>query len=215
MRWVVFLFHADQSPRFRFPAVLQPHRLHLVQRDESHGLGSDFTGVVNVSNGSTQQVQLNIVLDCSNSEVCDYTNGATFSWELPANLQFTSDSGVFLSQTSVSTTTITTPTSTTTTLPCTTARCLIEAALMSPACGGETIPTSVTGKFGTAEALIDQAASMHGKKGRRLLHRARSVLRHAGTKAARAAKGKRATISAACAAALERAVNSVRSGLVS
>src|SRR5439155_847242 len=45
------------------------------------------------------------------------------------------------------TTTTTTMPPTTTTLPCTTARCTLGAAVMSPACAGQTIPPSVTGKL--------------------------------------------------------------------
>jgi hypothetical protein len=117
------------------------------------------------------------------------------------------------STTTLTTTPPPTTTTTTTTLPCATARCTLEAALMSSACAGEAIPARVTRKFSTAETLIDQAATAPGNKGREVRHRAKTVLTHAGEGAERAAKGKRATISAACAAALEDAVNAVRSGL--
>jgi len=111
-------------------------------------------------------------------------------------------------------TTITTSTPTTsTTLPCTTARCTLGAALVSPACTGQTIPASVTGKLSTAETFIDQAATTSGKKARRVRQKARNLLRQAGAKATRAAKGKKATLSTACALAVKQATNGVRSGL--
>src|SRR5439155_12596035 len=86
-----------------------------------------------------------------------------------------------------------------TTLPCTTARCALETALMSPACAGQTIPASVTGKFSTAENLIEQAATTLGKTARKVRRRTRNLLKQAGAKATHAAKGKRARLSAACA----------------
>jgi len=105
------------------------------------------------------------------------------------------------------------PTTTTTTLPCTTARCTLDAALTSPACAGQTIPASVIGKLDTAETLIDQAVTTPGKQGRRELKKAKTVLRQAGVKVMRAAKGKKATLSPACAAVLEEGIHSVRNGL--
>ena len=107
----------------------------------------------------------------------------------------------------------TTSTTSTTTLPCTTARCTLQAALMSPACAGQTIPASVTGKLNTAETLIDQAATTAGKKARKVRQRARNLLRQAGAKATRAAKGKKPKLSPACAAALKDAAGRVAAGL--
>ena len=107
----------------------------------------------------------------------------------------------------------TTTTTTTTTLPCTTVRCTLGAALMSPACAGQAIPASVTGKLSTAENLIEQAATTPAKKAGRVRQKARNLLRRAGAKATRAAKGKKANLSAGCGAALQQAANSVRSGL--
>ena len=111
------------------------------------------------------------------------------------------------------TTTPTQPTTTTTTLPCTTARCTLGAALMSPACAGQTIPASVTGRFSTAETLIDRAATTPGKKARKVRQKARNLLRQGGVKATRAAKGKKAKLSGACAAALKDAAGHVAAGL--
>jgi uncharacterized delta-60 repeat protein len=103
----------------------------------------------------------------------------------------------------------------TTTLPCTTARCTLGAAPMSPMCAGQRIPAGVTGKFSKAESLIDQAATSSAKKAPKLRHRARTLLRQAGAMAMRAAKdkGRKAKISAACAAALKAAAGGVATGL--
>ena len=111
------------------------------------------------------------------------------------------------------TSTTTQPTTTTTTLPCTTARCTLGAALVSPACAGQTIPASVTGKFSRAESLIDQAATTPGKRARKVRQKARNLLKQAGTKATHAAKGKKAKLSAACAAVLKDAAGRVAAGL--
>ena len=107
----------------------------------------------------------------------------------------------------------TTTSSTTTTLPCTSARCILGAALMSPACAGQSIPASVTRKLNTAETLIDQASARPAKKARRVRHRARRLLRKAGATATRAAKGKKGKLSALCAADLKDAAGRVAAGL--
>jgi len=84
---------------------------------------------------------------------------------------------------------------------------------MSPACSGQTIPASVTGKLTTAENLIDQAATTPGKKARKIRQKARNLLRQASAKATRAAKGKKAKLSPACAAVLKDAAGRVAAGL--
>ena len=84
---------------------------------------------------------------------------------------------------------------------------------MSPACAGQTIPASVTGKLTTAENLIEQAATTLGKTARKVRRRTRNLLKQAGAKATHAAKGKRARLSAACAAALRAAAEGVVAGL--
>ena len=84
---------------------------------------------------------------------------------------------------------------------------------MSPACAGQTIPASVTGKLVKAETLIDQAAATPGKRAHRLRQKAKNILKQAGTKATRAAKGKKAKLSASCAAALKDAAGRVAAGL--
>ena len=104
-----------------------------------------------------------------------------------------------------STTTITTTITTATTLPCTTARCMLDAALTSPTCADQPIPKSVTRKLGRAETLIDRAATSSARKARKLRRRAQRLLRQAGARATHAAKGRKAKLSATCAAALSDA----------
>ena len=84
---------------------------------------------------------------------------------------------------------------------------------MSPACAGQSIPASVTGKFSRAENLIDQAATSPAKKARKLRQRARHLLQRAGATATRAAKGKKAKLSTPCAGALEDAAGNVAAHL--
>src|SRR5437660_12005335 len=78
-----------------------------------------------------------------------------------------------------------------TTLPCTTARCTLGAALMSPACAGQTIPASVTGKLTTAETLIDQARRPLARRRARSARRRGTSSGRQAPKATRAAKGKK------------------------
>ncbi len=66
----------------------------------------------------------------------------------------------------------------------------------------------------TAETLIDRTAMTAGKKARRALQKARPLLKHAGAKATHAARGKKAKLSAACAAALKDAAGRVAAGLL-
>ena len=69
----------------------------------------------------------------------------------------------------------------------------------------------MTGKFSTAENLIDQAASNSGRRAQRLLKKAKMALKKAEAKATRAAKGKK--LSSDCAAALKGAADGVLAGL--
>jgi uncharacterized delta-60 repeat protein len=115
--------------------------------------------------------------------------------------------------TCVPVTTSPSPTPTTTTLPCTTARCTLDAALRSAACAGQTIPTTVSGALTSAETLIEQAATTPGKKARKARQRARKLLRQADLKATRAAKGKKAKLSPACATVLSDAARRVAADL--
>jgi len=97
------------------------------------------------------------------------------------------------------------PLPTTTTLPCTTARCMLDGALTSATCADQPIPKSVTRKLGRAETLIDRAATSSARKARKLRRRAQRLLRQAGARATHAAKGRKAKLSATCAAALSDA----------
>jgi hypothetical protein len=71
----------------------------------------------------------------------------------------------------------------------------------------------VTAKVTRAENLIDQATTSPAKKARRLLNKAKSALKQAGTKAIRAAKGKHPKISSGCAEALKNAADGLAAGL--
>jgi len=71
----------------------------------------------------------------------------------------------------------------------------------------------VTGKFSTAENLINQAATSPPKRARRLDKKAKTILKQAGVKATHAAKGKKAKLTAACATALKDAAGTVAAGL--
>jgi len=104
-----------------------------------------------------------------------------------------------------STTTLVPPPPTTTTLPCTTARCRLDAALASPTCASQPIPKRVTRKLGSAETLIDRAATSSARKARKLHRRAQRLLKQAGARAMHAAKGRKAKLSAACARSLSDA----------
>ena len=102
---------------------------------------------------------------------------------------------------------------TTTTSPSSSARCTLDAALASPACAGQTIPTRLTAKLTKAENLIDQAAMSPSKKAAKLLKKAKKALREAEGKANRAAKGKNPKLSSDCAAAIKDAADGVLAGL--
>jgi hypothetical protein len=67
----------------------------------------------------------------------------------------------------------------------------------------------MTRKFDRAVSLIDRAATRSGRHARKLLRQAKTVLKEAEAKATGAAKGKKRTISADCAAALRAAAEDV------
>jgi len=75
------------------------------------------------------------------------------------------------------------------------------------------VPTGITKKLNRAESLIEQAGSSPPKKAKRLLKQAKSVLNLAAKAASKAAKGKKAKLTAGCAASIQRAAAGVRSGL--
>jgi len=113
------------------------------------------------------------------------------------------------------TSTPTTPgATTTTTLPgCGGSRCEIDAAVYGPACAGNTIPRSVTKKIERAVQLIEQTETSQSQQATRLRTRARTQLSLAGKAAVKASRGKKATLSAGCAAAIQGAANPAGAGL--
>ena len=99
------------------------------------------------------------------------------------------------------------PPTTGTTLPCTSSGCPVDPTPTSAACAGEAIPARVTTLLDRAASLVDQAATSPAKKARKLLIKARKALKQAKAKATRAARSKRPTLSAGCAAALRDAAD--------
>ncbi len=94
-----------------------------------------------------------------------------------------------------------------TTLPCTSSSCPVDPTPTGAACAGETIPAGVTTLLERAVSLADQAATSPAKKARKLLVKARKALRQAKARATRAARSRRPTLSAGCAAALRDAAD--------
>ncbi len=116
--------------------------------------------------------------------------------------------------TSTSTTSTSTSTSSTSsTVSCTTPRCVIDAALHGPACGSLTVPAAILKKLDRAPGLIEQADSSPVKQARRLRKQAKKGLVAAGKAAGKVAKGKKPTLTAECAGAIQRATGIVVGGL--
>ncbi len=99
------------------------------------------------------------------------------------------------------------PPTTGTRLPCTSSGCPVDPRPTSAACAGEAIPARVTTLLERAASLVDQAATSPAKKARKLLIKARKALRQAKARATRAARSRRPTLSAGCAAALRDAAD--------
>ena len=99
------------------------------------------------------------------------------------------------------------PPTTGTTLPCTSSGCPVDPTPTSAACAGEAIPARVTTLLERVASLVDQAATSPAKKARKLLIKARKALRQAKARATRAARSRRPTLSAGCAAALRDAAD--------
>jgi hypothetical protein len=176
---------SDQPPQNQTIETTQPTISHTFQQAGAYVVALTVMGSDGTSNGIAQTVSI----------APPPTTTTTTSQPQPTT-----------------TTTLALPT-TTTTVPCTTARCILGAALMAPACAGQAIPTSVTGKLSTAENLIDQAATSPPKKARKLQMRAKKALKGAVAKATRGTKGRKPKISSACAAALRHAGDGVLAGL--
>jgi hypothetical protein len=88
------------------------------------------------------------------------------------------------------------------------ARCL--CGVLPAACAGETPPPSVAKKSDKACAALEAAESLEGKPRRRRLGKAQRLLKQAAKKASRAARGKRPTLTEACAAALAASLTEQR-----
>ena len=71
------------------------------------------------------------------------------------------------------------------------------------------MPPAILKKLDRATSLIDAAHDSAPKKARRLLHKAKSLLRLA----AKAAKGKKPKLTTDCAAAIQRATGTVAGSL--
>ena len=99
------------------------------------------------------------------------------------------------------------PPTTGTTPPCTSSGCPVDSTPTGAACAGEAIPARVTTLLERAASLVDQAATSPAKKARKLLIKARKALRQAKARATRAARSRRPTLSAGCAAALRDAAD--------
>lgn len=138
------------------------------------------------------------------------TPDAITTVEIPTTTSSSSTSST--SSSSSSTTTTSTSSTTTTTLVCSSARCLIEAALGSSACAGQRIPPGIRHDLETAMSSIEEASS-RPDRAERLLKRARRNLTLAATAAGRATKGPAPRLAPECAAAIQDAAATVRSGL--
>lgn len=60
--------------------------------------GFDFVGLYTVTNGQTVNFGDDFSLDCSSGALCDFSNTSRFSLTLPSNVNFSSGSGVLLTQ---------------------------------------------------------------------------------------------------------------------
>jgi len=107
----------------------------------------------------------------------------------------------------------TTFSSTTTTVPCANARCTVDGALTSSPCAGETVPAGIARKLDGATELIEQTAARPGRRGRRLLKHAVTMLKAAEAGAGRAASGRRPKLTPECAEALRSAAAVILAGL--
>ena len=72
---------------------------------------------------------------------------------------------------------------------------------------------SVTAKLTAAESLIDKAAATTGKKAHKDRQQAKTILKQVGAKVPHLAKGKKAKLSGARAAAIKGAAVEVAAGL--
>jgi hypothetical protein len=90
---------------------------------------------------------------------------------------------------------------------------MFQRAEMSPACAGKAIPVAVAAKLNKAENLITEAAAGPAKMARKLLKRAKKVLKQEEVLLANAAKGRNPKLSPDCAKVIKDAAHGVLAGL--
>jgi len=61
--------------------------------------GFNYSGTITVTNGEALGITAALSLGCVTAETCDFSHTAALSFNLPTDVTFTSDSGVFLTQT--------------------------------------------------------------------------------------------------------------------
>ena len=138
-----------------------------------------------------------------------YGRGA---WDLTLPSATSSTSTSTSSSSTVSTTT--SPTTTTLTIaPCLNPRCVLQVALKSPECAGQSAPASVEKKVDGAAALCDLAPDSTPKKARRLRTHVKTLMGRAAQAAIRAAHRKKPQLSSGCGAKLGSALSEASSGL--
>lgn len=64
--------------------------------------GFNYSGTINATDGEAIPLTAALSLACVSSETCDFSHTAAISFNLPSDVSFTSDSGVFLTQTGAS-----------------------------------------------------------------------------------------------------------------
>jgi hypothetical protein len=62
--------------------------------------GFDYSGTISVTDGESVGITAALSLACVSGEICDFSKTAALSFVLPSDVTFTSDSTVFLTQTS-------------------------------------------------------------------------------------------------------------------
>jgi len=61
--------------------------------------GFNYSGTITVTDGEALGITAALSLACASAETCDFSHTAALSFNLPNDVTFTSDSGVFLTQT--------------------------------------------------------------------------------------------------------------------
>jgi hypothetical protein len=102
---------------------------------------------------------------------------------------------------------------TSTTVPCHAVSCLLEDGLHASACAGETIPSAITRDFDRVTSLDGELAGASPKRAKRLERHAEHALTQAENATKKAAKGRKAKLTAGCASTIHQAAEAVRSSL--